>query len=162
MELKLYNSLTRQKQLFEPIDPQRVTMYACGPTVYNYVHIGNARPAVVFDTVYRVLKSLYPNVIYARNITDIDDKIINKAIELSQDINEITEKFSQAYFDDMQALNTLTPDHIPYATDQIPEMIDMVQKLVDKGHAYAADTQIDAENGHVLFSVPSMPNYGEL
>ena len=162
MELKLYNSLTRQKQLFEPIDPQRVTMYACGPTVYNYVHIGNARPAVVFDTVYRVLKSLYPNVIYARNITDIDDKIINKSIELSQDINEITEKFSQAYFDDMQALNTLTPDHIPYATDHIPEMIDMVQKLVDKGHAYAADTQNEADKGHVLFSVPSMPNYGEL
>ena len=162
MELKLYNSLTRQKQLFEPIDPQRITMYACGPTVYNYVHIGNARPAVVFDTVYRVLKSLYTNVIYARNITDIDDKIINKSIELSQDINLITEKYSQAYFDDMQALNTLTPDHIPYATDHISEMIDMVQKLVDKGHAYAADTQIDAEEGHVLFSVPSMPNYGEL
>jgi len=162
MELKLYNSLTRKKQVFEPIDPKRITMYACGPTVYNFVHIGNARPAVVFDTVYRVLRSLYPNVVYARNITDIDDKIINKANELSQDINVITKKYSEAYANDMQALNTLTPDKIPHATEHIPEMIDMVQTLVDKGHAYPADSQIEAEKGHVLFSVPSMPNYGEL
>jgi cysteinyl-tRNA synthetase len=162
MELKLYNSLTRQKQVFEPIDPQRITLYACGPTVYNFVHIGNARPAVVFDLLYRVLRSLYPNVVYARNITDIDDKIINKANELSKDINEITKKYSEAYFDDMQALNTLPPDHVPYATQHIPEMVDMVQTLIDKGHAYAADTQIEAEKGHVLFSVPSMPNYGQL
>ena len=162
MELKLYNSLTRKKQVFEPIDPKRITMYACGPTVYNFVHIGNARPAVVFDTVYRVLRSLYPNVVYARNITDIDDKIINKANELSQDINVITKKYSEAYAEDMQALNTLAPDKIPYATDHIPEMIDMVQTLVDKGHAYPADSQTEAEKGHVLFSVPSMPNYGEL
>jgi cysteinyl-tRNA synthetase len=162
MELKLYNSLTRKKQVFEPIDPKRITMYACGPTVYNFVHIGNARPAVVFDTVYRVLRSLYPNVIYARNITDIDDKIINKANELSQDINVITKKYSEAYANDMQALNTLTPDKIPYATGHIPEMIDMVQTLIDKGHAYPADSQTEAEKGHVLFSVPSMPNYGEL
>ena len=162
MELKLYNSLTRKKQVFEPIDPKRITMYACGPTVYNFVHIGNARPAVVFDTVSRVLRSLYPNVVYARNITDIDDKIINKANELSQDINVITKKYSEAYANDMQALNTLTPDKIPHATEHIPEMIDMVQTLVDKGHAYPADSQIEAEKGHVLFSVPSMPNYGEL
>ena len=162
MELKLYNSLTRKKQVFEPIDPKRITMYACGPTVYNFVHIGNARPAVVFDTVYRVLRSLYPNVIYARNITDIDDKIINKANELSQDINVITKKYSEAYANDMQALNTLTPDKIPYATGHIPEMIDMVQTLIDKGHAYPTDSQTESEMGHVLFSVPSMPNYGEL
>ena len=162
MDLKLYNSLTRKKQVFEPIDPERITMYACGPTVYNFVHIGNARPAVVFDMVYRVLRSLYPNVVYARNITDIDDKIINKANELSQDINVITKKYSDAYANDMQALNTLTPDKIPHATEHIPEMIDMVQTLVDKGHAYPADSQIEAEKGHVLFSVPSMPNYGEL
>ena len=162
MELKLYNSLTRQKQLFEPIDAKRITMYACGPTVYNFVHIGNARPAVVFDTVYRVLRSVYPKVIYARNITDIDDKIINKSNELSIDINVITKKYSEAYFDDMQALNTLTPDETPYATDHIPEMIEMVQALVDKGHAYATDSQNEADKGHVLFSVPSMPNYGEL
>ena len=162
MDLKLYNSLTRQKQKFEPIDAERITMYACGPTVYNFVHIGNARPAVVFDTVYRVLHSLYPNVIYARNITDIDDKIINKSNELSIDINVITKKYSEAYFDDMQALNTLTPDETPYATDHIPEMIHMVQALVDKGHAYAADSQNEADKGHVLFSVPSMPDYGQL
>ena len=96
MDLKLYNSLTRQKQQFEPIDAKRITMYACGPTVYNFVHIGNARPAVVFDTVYRVLRSVYPNVIYARNITDIDDKIIHKSNELSVDINVITKKYSEA------------------------------------------------------------------
>lgn len=162
MELKLYNSLTRDKQVFEPIDPERITMYACGPTVYNFVHIGNARPAVVFDTVYRVLRSLYPRVIYARNITDIDDKIINKANELSHDINVITKKYSEAYFDDMLALNTLAPDQIPYATDHIPEMIEMVQTLIDKGHAYAADSQIEADKGHVLFSVTSMPSYGQL
>jgi len=162
MDLKLYNSLTRQKQQFEPIDAKRITMYACGPTVYNFVHIGNARPAVVFDTVYRVLRSVYPNVIYARNITDIDDKIIHKSNELSVDINVITKKYSEAYFDDMQALNTLTPDQTPYATDHIPEMIDMVQALVDKGHAYAADSQNEADKGHVLFSVPSMPDYGQL
>ena len=162
MDLKLYNSLTRQKQKFEPIDAERITMYACGPTVYNFVHIGNARPAVVFDTVYRVLRSVYPNVIYARNITDIDDKIINKSNELSVDINVITKKYSEAYFDDMQALNTLTPDQTPYATDHIPDMIHMVQALVDKGHAYAADSQNEADKGHVLFSVPSMPDYGQL
>ena len=162
MDLKLYNSLTRKKQKFEPIDAERITMYACGPTVYNFVHIGNARPAVVFDAVYRVLRSLYPNVIYARNITDIDDKIINKSNELSIDINVITKKYSEAYFDDMQALNTLTPDETPYATDHIPEMIDMVQALVDKGHAYETDSQNEADKGHVLFSVPSMPDYGQL
>ena len=162
MELKLYNSLTRDKQVFEPIDPERITMYACGPTVYNFVHIGNARPAVVFDTVYRVLRSLYPRVIYARNITDIDDKIIHKANELSQDINVITKKYAEAYFDDMLALNTLTPDQIPYATDHIPEMIEMVQTLIDKGHAYEVDSQIEADKGHVLFSVTSMPSYGQL
>jgi cysteinyl-tRNA synthetase len=117
---------------------------------------------VVFDTVYRVLRSVYPNVIYARNITDIDDKIINKSNELSIDINVITKKYSEAYFDDMQALNTLTPDETPYATDHIPEMIDMVQALVDKGHAYEADSQNEDDRGHVLFSVPSMPNYGQL
>jgi cysteinyl-tRNA synthetase len=162
MDLKLYNSLTRKKQKFEPIDAEHITMYACGPTVYNFVHIGNARPAVVFDTVYRVLRSLYQNVIYARNITDIDDKIINKSNDLSIDINVITKKYSEAYFDDMQALNTLTPDETPYATDHIPEMIDMVQTLVDKGHAYEADSQNEVDKGHVLFSVPSMPDYGQL
>lgn len=162
MELKLYNSLTRQKKAFIPIDSQRVTMYACGPTVYNYVHIGNARPAVVFDTLYRVLKTLYPRVIYARNITDIDDKIINKSNELGEDFKAISEKYAQAYFDDMQSLNTLKPDCVPYATQHIPEMIQMIESLIAKGHAYTPDPHIDAGRGHVLFSVPSMPNYGLL
>ena len=162
MNLKLYNSIAREKQDFQPIDPQNVTMYVCGPTVYNYVHIGNARPAVVFDTLYRVLRAIYPGVTYARNITDIDDKIINKSNELSIDINEITNNFSDAYFEDMLALNTLEPDVIPYATQHIPDMIQMVETLVEKGHAYPADSQIEADKGHVLFSVPSMSKYGEL
>jgi cysteinyl-tRNA synthetase len=162
MNLKLYNSIAREKQDFQPIDPQNVTMYVCGPTVYNYVHIGNARPAVVFDTLYRVLRAIYPGVTYARNITDIDDKIIKKSNDLSIDINEITNKFSDAYFEDMLALNTLEPDVIPYATQHIPDMIQMVETLVEKGHAYPADSQIEADKGHVLFSVPSMSKYGEL
>ena len=162
MNLKLYNSIAREKQDFQPIDPQNVTMYVCGPTVYNYVHIGNARPAVVFDTLYRVLRTIYPGVTYTRNITDIDDKIINKSNELSIEINNITNKFSEAYFEDMLALNTLEPDVIPYATQHIPEMIHMVETLVEKGHAYPADSEIEADKGHVLFSVPSMSKYGEL
>lgn len=162
MNLKLYNSIAREKQDFQPIDPHNVTMYVCGPTVYNYVHIGNARPAVVFDTLYRVLRAIYPGVTYARNITDIDDKIINKSNDLSIDINEITNKFSDAYFEDMLALNTLEPDVIPYATQHIPDMIQMVETLVEKGHAYPADSQIEADKGNVLFSVPSMSKYGEL
>jgi cysteinyl-tRNA synthetase len=162
MNLKLYNSIAREKQDFQPIDAQNVTMYVCGPTVYNYVHIGNARPAVVFDTLYRVLRTIYPGVTYARNITDIDDKIINKSNELSIEINDITNKFSEAYFEDMLALNTLEPDVIPYATQHIPEMIHMVETLVEKGHAYPADSEIEADKGHVLFSVPSMSKYGEL
>jgi cysteinyl-tRNA synthetase len=159
MSLSLYNTLSRKKQSFTPIDSQRVTLYACGPTVYNYVHIGNARPAVVFDTLYRVLRTLYPNVVYARNITDIDDKIINAASELDKSIDFISNQYSAAYFDDMQALNTLQPDVTPYATQHIPEMIAMVETLIDKGHAYAPEG--DAQ-GHVLFSVQSMPDYGHL
>ena len=100
-------------------------MYVCGPTVYNRVHIGNARPAVVFDTLFRVLQSLYPNVQYARNITDIDDKIMNTAAELGEDISELSKRYAQAYFDDMAALNNLEPTIVPYATEHIPEMINM-------------------------------------
>jgi len=159
MSLFLYNTQSRKKESFTPINSERVTLYACGPTVYNYVHIGNARPAVVFDTLYRVLRSIYPNVVYARNITDIDDKIINSANELDEPIDSISSKFSEAYFDDMDTLNTLEPDVIPYATQHIPEMIAMVKTLIEKGHAYAPEG--DAE-GHVLFSVQSMPDYGQL
>lgn len=155
MSLALYNTLSRSKEPFTPLDAERVTMYVCGPTVYNRVHIGNARPAVVFDTLYRVLQSQYPNVVYARNITDIDDKIMNAAAELDEDITELSQRYAQAYFEDMEALNCLDPNIIPYATQHIPEMINMVERLIEKGHAYAAE-------GNVLFAVQSMANYGEL
>ena len=155
MSLALYNTLSRGKEPFTPLDPERVTMYVCGPTVYNRVHIGNARPAVVFDTLFRVLQSQYPNVVYARNITDIDDKIMNAAAELGEDISVLSQRYAQAYFDDMDALNCLDPSIIPYATAHVHEMINMTERLMNKGHAYAAD-------GNVLFAVESMENYGEL
>jgi cysteinyl-tRNA synthetase len=147
--------MTRSKQPFQPIDSERVTMYVCGPTVYNRVHIGNARPAVVFDTLYRLLRSLYPNVQYARNITDIDDKIMKTAAELGEDISVLSTRYAEAYFDDMQALNNLPPTIVPYATQHIPEMIDMISRLVAKAHAYESE-------GHVLFAVQSMADYGKL
>ena len=155
MSLSLYNSMTRSKQPFQPIDSERVTMYVCGPTVYNRVHIGNARPAVVFDTLYRLLMSLYPNVQYARNITDIDDKIMQTAAELGEDISVLSTRYAEAYFEDMQALNNLPPTIVPYATQHIPEMIDMISRLVAKSHAYESE-------GHVLFAVQSMADYGKL
>ena len=155
MRLALYNTLSRSKEPFTPLDADRVTMYVCGPTVYNRVHIGNARPAVVFDTLFRVLQSQYPNVVYARNITDIDDKIMKTAAELGEDITELSQRYAQAYFEDMEALNCLDPNIIPYATQHIPEMIDMIERLIAKGHAYTAE-------GNVLFAVQSMANYGEL
>ena len=130
-------------------------MYVCGPTVYNRVHIGNARPAVVFDTLYRLLMSLYPNVQYARNITDIDDKIMQTAAALGEDITVLSTRYAEAYFDDMQALNNLPPTIVPYATQHIPEMIDMISRLVAKEHAYESE-------GHVLFAVQSMADYGKL
>ena len=154
-ELVLYNTLNRGKNPFQPIDPSRITMYVCGPTVYNRVHIGNARPVVVFDTLYRVLQSLYPTVIYARNITDIDDKIMATAAQLGEDISTFSERYAQAYFEDMAALNNLEPTITPYATQHIPEMISMTSLLIAKGHAYESD-------GHVLFAVQSMENYGQL
>lgn len=155
MEFKIYNTAAREKQIFTPIDSQRVTMYVCGPTVYNYVHIGNARPAVIFDVLFRVLNQLYPNVIYARNITDIDDKIMKAAVEAGRSIADISQEFTQAYIDDMQGLNVLLPSLTPHATDHISSMIDMVSSLVEKGHAYVAE-------GHVLFDVKSMEDYGQL
>ena len=154
-ELVLYNTLNRGKNPFQPIDPSRITMYVCGPTVYNRVHIGNARPVVVFDTLYRVLQSLYPTVVYARNITDIDDKIMATAAQLGEDISTFSERYAQAYFEDMAALNNLEPTITPYATQHIPEMISMTSLLIAKGHAYESD-------GHVLFAVQSMENYGQL
>lgn len=155
MTLKVFNSFSAQKEVFTPLVPNKVTMYVCGPTVYNRVHIGNARPAVVFDTLYRLLQSEFDDVVYARNITDIDDKIINTARENKEDIGELTARYSKAYAEDMAALNNLEPTITPYATDHIAEMIAMVETLVDNNHAYAAE-------GHVLFAVQSMDDYGKL
>jgi len=153
--LCVYNTLTRDKDPFVPIDPGHVRMYVCGPTVYDRAHIGNARPVVVLDTLYRLLKHLYPRVTYARNITDVDDKINARARESGRSIRDITEETARWYHDDMAALNALPPDVEPRATEHIAEMIALIAVLIEKGHAYAAE-------GHVLFSVASMPDYGAL
>lgn len=155
MTLKLYNSLTREKQTFTPIDPAHIRIYACGPTVYNYAHIGNARMAVVFDVLARILRTQYPKVTYASNITDVDDKIMNAAIETGEPIERLTKKFERIYNEDMAALGVAAPDIQPRATDHIGEMIALMQQLIENGHAYAAE-------GHVLFDVPSYPAYGAL
>ena len=155
MSLKLHNTFSGQKEIFKPLQADRVRMYVCGPTVYNRVHIGNARPVVVFDTLYRVLKTQFSDVIYARNITDIDDKIMKAAAENGEEISALSARYAQAYFEDMAALNNLEPDVIPYATQHLPEMIAMIERLLEKGHAYAAE-------GHVLFAVESMEDYGKL
>ena len=154
MELQIYNSVSRKKELFEPIDKNRVTMYVCGPTVYNRVHVGNARPAVIFDTLFRLLKYLYPQVIYARNITDVDDKIIEVAKNRGQKPEDIAKLYADFYFSDMAFLNCQTPTIQPFATKHIPEMLDMIEVLISNGFAYVSEK-------HVLFSVASMPNYGE-
>ena len=146
MPISLYNSLTRHTEPFTPLDPDRVTVYLCGPTVYNYVHIGNARGPVVFDVLVRLLRRHYPNVVYARNITDIDDKINASAIEQGVPITAITEKFTAIYREDMGALGVKLPDLEPHATHHVADIIAMIERLVAKGHAYAAD-------GHVLFQV---------
>ncbi len=153
--LSLYNSLTRSKEIFTPADHQRVTMYVCGPTVYNFAHIGNARPAVVFDVLARLLRRLYPHVVYARNITDIEDKIIAAAREQGVEIGVITQKYADIYRQDMGALGVIVPDIEPKATESVPEMIAIMQRLIAAGHAYAAE-------GHVLFNVPSDKAYGRL
>lgn len=153
--LKLYNSLNREKEEFQPLDPEHVRLYVCGPTVYNYAHIGNARPAVVFDLLSRLLRRLYPQVTYASNITDIDDKIITAHQETGEPIGAITEKFTRIYNEDMAVLGVTPPDIQPRATGHIPDMIALIETLIEHGHAYAAE-------GHVLFHVPSDPSYGTL
>ncbi len=155
MTLKVYNTIARGEQPFEPLEPGRVTMYVCGPTVYNFAHIGNARPAVVFDVLYRVLQVLYPQVIYARNITDVDDKISQAAIDEGVPIGVIAARFTRAYHEDMAALSVLPPVIEPRVTDHVPQIIAMIERLVAAGHAYEAE-------GHVLFHVPSFPDYGRL
>jgi cysteinyl-tRNA synthetase len=157
MTIKLYNTKTRTKQEFTPIDAQNVRMYVCGPTVYDRAHIGNARPVVVFDTLYRLLRHTYgaDNVSYARNFTDVDDKINAKAAETGRSIRDITDETIQWYLDDMGALGALEPTVAPRATEYIAEMIEMISELIEKGHAYAAE-------GHALFDVNSYEKYGAL
>ena len=151
----LFNTLNGKKEKLEAIDPKHLKIYACGPTVYNYAHIGNARMAVVFDTLVRALKTIYPKVTYVSNITDIDDKIIEAAKEQNVAISSITEKYTKIYNDDMAKLNVLAPDIQPKATEYIPEMINLVSDLIKKDFAYEKE-------GHVLFHVPSFKNYGLL
>ena len=153
--LRLHNTLTRKKEKFEPLDKEHVRMYVCGPTVYDLAHVGNARPVVVFDVLYRLLKNIYPKVTYVRNITDVDDKINARAIETGEDIRSITERTAEVFKKDMSSLNALEPVVEPRATDHIPEMIDMIRVLLEKEHAYEAE-------GHVLFSVSSWDGYGKL
>jgi cysteinyl-tRNA synthetase len=153
--IRLYNTLSREKQEFEPLEPKRVTMYVCGPTVYNYAHIGNARPAVIFDLLQRLLALHFDQVVYARNITDVDDKINESAAKLGVPIAEISAKYAEAYHADMAAIGVKLPDIEPRATDHIGQMIDMIQRLVDAGHAYEAE-------GHVLFDIESFDQYGAL
>ena len=155
MNLKIYNTLSKEKELFVPLNPDSIKMYVCGPTVYNYAHIGNARPAVVFDVLYRVLKNLYPEVIYVRNITDVDDKINDAAKKLNQPISAITNKYTDIYHQDMNNLCVLRPDHEPRVTDNIAQIISMIQKILDNKNAYISD-------GHVLFDVTSFKQYGKL
>ncbi|MBB6179009.1 cysteine--tRNA ligase [Pseudorhizobium flavum] len=163
VKLKLYNTLTREKAEFRPIDPNNVRMYVCGPTVYDYAHIGNARPVIVFDVLYRLLQHLYgaDHVTYARNITDVDDKINARALRdhpglpLNEAIRLVTEKTETQFHEDVKALGCLEPNVEPRATDNIPQMIDIIERLVAKGHAYVA-------GGEVLFDTKSMSDYGQL
>ena len=153
--LKLYNTASKSVEIFKPLDEKQIKMYVCGPTVYNYAHIGNARPAVIFDVLYRLLKKIYPKVIYVRNITDVDDKINEQAKKSGISIAKFTEFYIEAYQKDMKSLNVLPPDIEPKATDHIEEIISMIKRLKDLGNAYEVD-------GHVLFDVSSFNNYGEL
>ena len=152
---QLFNTLSGIKERLEAIDPKHLKIYACGPTVYNYAHIGNARMAVVFDTLVRTLRLIYPKVTYVSNITDIDDKIIEAAKEQNVEITSITEKYTKIYNDDMLKLNVLAPDIQPKATEYIPEMIELIVELIEKDFAYEKE-------GHVLFHVPTYQNYGKL
>jgi cysteinyl-tRNA synthetase len=155
--LTLYNTLTRRKEPFEPLDPANVRMYVCGPTVYDYAHIGNARPVIVFDVLFRLLRHIYgpDHVTYARNITDVDDKINARAAAEGISIRDLTEKTARQFHEDIAALGVLPPTVEPRATEHIDEMKALCETLVAKGHAYVAD-------GHVLFDVASMPDYGRL
>ncbi|MCC3244271.1 cysteine--tRNA ligase [Methylocystis sp. WRRC1] len=155
--LRIYNTLAREKQEFRPLDASNVRMYVCGPTVYDYAHIGNARPLIVFDVLYRLLRHHYgaDHVTYVRNITDVDDKINARAAERGISIRELTEETNRVFQEDVRALGCLEPTVQPRATEHIAEMISIIERLIASRHAYAAD-------GHVLFDVPSMKDYGRL
>jgi cysteinyl-tRNA synthetase len=156
-QIRLHDTMARQKRVFEPADPMRVTMYVCGPTVYNRAHIGNARPAVVFDVLARLLRHAYgeDSLVYARNVTDVDDKIIEAAREEGVDPSVITDRFERHYVEDMGALGVRAPSIAPRATEHVGDMIAMIAHLIETGHAYEA-------YGHILFHVPSDPDYGAL
>ncbi|WP_300550520.1 cysteine--tRNA ligase [Roseovarius sp.] len=155
--IKLHNTKSRKKEVFTPLDPENVRMYVCGPTVYDRAHLGNARPVVVFDVLYRLLRHVYgpDHVTYVRNFTDVDDKINARAAESGRSIGEITSETTQWFLDDMGALGALEPDEMPRATQYIPQMVAMIEDLIAKGHAYAKE-------GHVLFRVRSYTDYGKL
>ncbi|MCB1338861.1 MAG: cysteine--tRNA ligase, partial [Maritimibacter sp.] len=157
VEIKLHNTLTRSKVPFVPLDPDNVRMYVCGPTVYDRAHLGNARPVVVFDVLFRLLRHVYgpEHVTYVRNFTDVDDKIIARADESGVPIDEITATTTQWYLDDMHALGALDPTEMPRATQHIGDMVAMIGDLIARGHAYEAE-------GHVLFAVESYAEYGAL
>ena len=157
MTIRLYNSLTKTKEDFAPLDAKHVRLYVCGPTVYDFAHIGNARPAIVFDVLFRLLRHTYgdAHVTYVRNITDVDDKINARAAERGISIRALTEETAQIYDEDVAALGNFAPSVAPRATDHIDDMIALIGQLIDTGHAYAAD-------GHVLFEVSSKPDYGKL
>jgi len=155
--ITLHDTLSREKRAFVPADPKRITMYVCGPTVYGRAHIGNARPAVVFDTLARLIRHEFgaDSLVYARNVTDVDDKIIASAKAEGVDTSVITERYERFYLDDMGALGVNPPDIAPHCTREIPQMVSMIERLIASGNAYEAA-------GHVLFSVPSDPDYGQL
>ncbi len=157
MTLYLHDTLRREKRAFEPRDPERVTLYVCGPTVYDFAHIGNARPPVVFDVLVRLLRREYgaDSVIYARNVTDVDDKINAKAFKEGVPIGEVTARYEAAYLGDMAMLNVSPPDIAPHVTDHMDAIIKQIGEIVDQGCGYAAE-------GHVLFDVSSYPSYGAL
>lgn len=154
-QIQFTNSLTRKKEVFEPLDPTHIRLYACGPTVYDYAHLGNARMAVIFDLLRNVLETRYEKVTYVSNITDIDDKIMTRAKETGKGISDITKLYTAIYNEDMAALGNRAPTIQPHATDHVAEMIAQIEQLIDAGHAYESD-------GHVLFHVPSFPKYGGL
>ena len=155
LNMKLFNTMSMQKEEFVPIEPGKVRMYACGPTVYNYIHVGNARPIIMFDVLRRYLEYRGYEVTFVQNFTDVDDKIIGKSLEEGRSAAEVAAEYTEAFIEDMRAAGVLDPDIRPKATEEIPAMIELIQELIDGGHAYDAD-------GDVYFNVRSFPAYGEL